>query len=296
MKRFKRSWELSKVSFWVMRKDKEMLLFPLFAGILSVLFSAVIIISTDVVQYLRLYRETEQGLGHPVVLAVVFLLYFGLTFIVSFFNICTVFTSKTRFEGGNASFMDSIKFSAGKFTRIIQWSFLQATLGVLLFILRLAIRRLPLVAELIPHALQMAWSTVTIFVLPTFVYEDVGPFRAIRQSMSILRKTWGETLIQTIGLGFILCVGLFVVWVIHGLLIFVALSTPGIRFELVSFISLYVSTLIVFLLFSAANTVFKTALYIYATTGTEPSVYSETALSATTFQEVFSKDDALASN
>ena len=112
MKRFKRSWELSKVSFWVMRKDKEMLLFPLFAGILSVLFSAVIIISTDVVQYLRLYRETEQGLGHPVVLAVVFLLYFGLTFIVSFFNICTVFTSKTRFEGGNASFMDSIKFSA----------------------------------------------------------------------------------------------------------------------------------------------------------------------------------------
>ena len=116
MKRFKRSWEVAKVVFWVMRKDKEMLLFPLFAGILSVLFSAVIIISTDVVQYL----ETEQGLGHPVVLAVAFLLYFGLTFIVSFFNVCTVFTSKTRFEGGNASFMDSIKFSAGKFTRIIQ--------------------------------------------------------------------------------------------------------------------------------------------------------------------------------
>lgn len=292
MKRFKRSWEVAKVVFWVMRKDKEMLLFPLFAGILSVLFSAVIIISTDVVQYL----ETEQGLGHPVVLAVAFLLYFGLTFIVSFFNVCTVFTSKTRFEGGNASFMDSIKFSAGKFTRIIQWSFLQATVGVLLLILRLAIRRLPPVAALIPHALQMAWSTVTIFVLPTFVYEDVGPFRAIRQSISILRKTWGETVIQSIGLGFILFVGLFVVFVSHGLLISLAVSNSSIRFELVSLTSCVVSTLIVVLLFSVANTVFKTALYVYATTGTEPSVFSETALSATTFQEVFSKDDALASN
>ena len=292
MKRFKRSWEVAKVVFWVMRKDKEMLLFPLFAGILSVLFSAVIIISTDVVQYL----ETEQGLGHPVVLAVAFLPYFGLTFIVSFFNVCTVFTSKTRFEGGNASFMDSIKFSAGKFTRIIQWSFLQATVGVLLLILRLAIRRLPPVAALIPHALQMAWSTVTIFVLPTFVYEDVGPFRAIRQSISILRKTWGETVIQSIGLGFILFVGLFVVFVSHGLLISLAVSNSSIRFELVSLTSCVVSTLIVVLLFSVANTVFKTALYVYATTGTEPSVFSETALSATTFQEVFSKDDALASN
>ena len=292
MKRFKRSWEVAKVVFWVMRKDKEMLLFPLFAGILSVLFSAVIIISTDVVQYL----ETEQGLGHPVVLAVAFLLYFGLTFIVSFFNVCTVFTSKTRFEGGNASFMDSIKFSAGKFTRIIQWSFLQATVGVLLLILRLAIRRLPPVAALIPHALQMAWSTVTIFVLPTFVYEDVGPFRAIRQSISILRKTWGETVIQSIGLGFILFVGLFVVFVSHGLLISLAVSNSSIRFELVLLTSCVVSTLIVVLLFSVANTVFKTALYVYATTGTEPSVFSETALSATTFQEVFSKDDALASN
>ena len=292
MKRFKRSWEVAKVVFWVMRKDKEMLLFPLFAGILSVLFSAVIIISTDFVQYL----ETEQDLGHPVVLAVAFLLYFGLTFIVSFFNVCTVFTSKTRFEGGNASFMDSIKFSAGKFTRIIQWSFLQATVGVLLLILRLAIRRLPPVAALIPHALQMAWSTVTIFVLPTFVYEDVGPFRAIRQSISILRKTWGETVIQSIGLGFILFVGLFVVFVSHGLLISLAVSNSSIRFELVSLTSCVVSTLIVVLLFSVANTVFKTALYVYATTGTEPSVFSETALSATTFQEVFSKDDALASN
>jgi len=61
MKRFKRSWELAKVSFWVIRKDKEMLLFPLFAGILSVLFSALIIIFTDVVQYL----ETEQSYKRP---------------------------------------------------------------------------------------------------------------------------------------------------------------------------------------------------------------------------------------
>ena len=294
MKRLKRSWELAKVSFWVIRKDKEMLLFPLFAGILSVLFLALIIISTDVVQYL----ETEQSYKHPVVLAVLFLLYFGLTFIVSFFNVCTVFTSKTRFEGGNASFMDSIKFSVGKFTRIIQWSFLQATVGVLLLILRVATRRLPFLALLLPHVLQMAWSAVTIFVLPTFVYEDVGPFRAIRQSMSILRKTWGETVIQSIGLGFILFVGLFVVFVSHGLLLFLAASgNSSIGFELVWIaFACVVATLIVVLLFSVANTVFKTALYVYATTGTQPSVYSETALPATTFQQVFSKDGALASN
>ena len=142
----------------------------------------------------------------------------------------------------------------------------------------------------------MAWSAVTIFVLPTLVYEDVGPFRAIRQSISILRKTWGETVIQSIGLGFILFVGLFVVFGSYFLLLFLGASgnlNIGIGWI---FFPCVVAALIVVLLFNVANTVFKTALYVYATTGTEPSVYSETALPPTTFQQVFSKDGALSSN
>jgi hypothetical protein len=198
--------------------------------------------------------------------------------------------------------MDSIKFSVGKFTRIIQWSFLQATVGVFLEILRVATRRLPFLAQLLPNVLQMAWSAVTIFVLPTLVYEDVGPFRAIRQSISILRKTWGETVIQSIGLGFMLSLGVIVVFGSWFGLAFLLLSLIPPSYTgphwmiLVFFLFPWIGALIVVLLFNVANTVFKTALYVYATTGTEPSVYSETALPPTTFQQVFSKDGALSSN
>jgi len=50
---FSRSWEITKLSFDVINKDRELLLFPILAGFFSLLFMAVILVPTIVVSFLN---------------------------------------------------------------------------------------------------------------------------------------------------------------------------------------------------------------------------------------------------
>src|SRR5262249_49103908 len=56
--------------------------------------------------------------------------------------------------------------------------------------------------QLISSLLGVAWTVMTYFVVPVLVVEKVGPLAAIGRSMQILRKTWGESLVGKIGVGF----------------------------------------------------------------------------------------------
>ncbi|MEM2131504.1 MAG: DUF6159 family protein, partial [Candidatus Woesearchaeota archaeon] len=107
-----------------------------------------------------------------------------------------------------------------------------------------------------------AWSIVSIFVVPAIVFDNVGPFQAIKNSVHAIKKTWGESLIRHYGLGFA-----EMSFVLLGLVILI----PGIfllnimwQLSLGLIILFVIYEVIVFLVFSAANTIFNTALYMYA--------------------------------
>jgi hypothetical protein len=92
------------LSFNVIKQDKEMLLFPLLGGIFSLLYSAALIYPTILVQ---LGRGSVSDVQLDVVeYMLLFATYLGLSFIATFFNVCVVFTTKVRFEGGDATFME----------------------------------------------------------------------------------------------------------------------------------------------------------------------------------------------
>ncbi len=107
---FERSWQLTKLSFSVIRQDKEMLLFPVLAGVFSLLYSLALLFPTVLLKW----GDTGMGILQY---GAIFITYLGLAFIATYFNVCVVFTTKTRFEGSDASFMDSIRFAdqAGAF-------------------------------------------------------------------------------------------------------------------------------------------------------------------------------------
>jgi hypothetical protein len=52
--------------------------------------------------------------------------------------------------------------------------------------------------------LGSAWSVITFFVVPVLVVEKVGPVDAVKRSLELLRKTWGEAIVGQISLGFCL--------------------------------------------------------------------------------------------
>ena len=272
-----RSWNITKLSFSVIWQDKEMLLFPFFATIASILFVAAILVPSGVLQVLG--DSDAAGVGSGAAwggreLTLLFSAYLGLAFIATFFNVCVVYTTKTRFEGGDATFLDSIRFGMSKIGIIFQWSLLAATVGLALAMLERLAERLGgvggIIVKIIRSVLGMVWSVVTLFVVPVLVYENASPAQAVRRSKDILKKTWGESLARAFGLGVIqfLCI-LAVIGITLGL---VTLAPKGLGTLLVVALG-GLSSLCVILVFNVANTVFNTALYVYASTGEEPAAF-----------------------
>jgi len=280
MNAISRSWNITKLTFSVIGQDKEMLLFPLFASIASILYVAAILVPSGVLQVLN---ESDaagaEAVWGVVEYAILFVVYLGLSFIATFFNVCVVYTTKTRFEGGDATFMESIRFGMSKIGIIFQWSLLAATVGLFLATLEKFAERLggvgEFVVKIIRSVLGMVWSVVTLFVVPVLVYENVSSLEAVRRSKDILKKTWGESFVRAFGLGLIqfVCI-LAVIGITAGLGTLVP-QGPG---TLLVVALGGVCLLGVILVFNVANTIFNTALYVYGSTGKEPAAFDARVL------------------
>ena len=119
----------------------------------------------------------------------------------------------------------------------------------------------------------MAWAIVSVFVIPAMVYDNVGPFKALKISTSAIKKTWGESLVRVYGLGMIQ--GLMFVL---GILVFGGFGYLFRAADVMVLVAIggvgAVYLLAVFLIFNVANTVYNTALFVYANTGKVPELFA----------------------
>ena len=280
---FSRSWALTKLSFSVILDDKELLVFPFLSAFFSLAVLALF--------WLPLKVLFVPGTGHSSVTLWVglFLLYFFLTLFSTFFSVCAVHIIKKRLEGGNEGLSESFSFAFSRINLILSWSLVAATVSVFLRLLEsLAGDRrnanpigfvLDIILSLFVGGLKLTWSIVTLFVVPAMVYKGLGPFEAIADSTQAIKKTWGESLARHYGLGLIQI--LFLVFG-AGFLFLLGLglgaaTNPGAGgVAMILAIAAYV--IIIFAVFSLANTVFNTALYAYAATGEIPKGFSQDIL------------------
>ena len=272
MNAFARSWEVAKLSFSVIGQDRELLLFPILGGLFSLLYTAAILVpGFFILRPMDGSTEVNQALAY----AGLFVLYLGLAFLATFFNTCVVYTTKVRFEGGDASFGESLSFAFSMIHLIFAWSLVAATVGILLRALDQLGERFGAIGRMVIGILHsilgLAWSVVTIFVVPSMVYHGLGPIDAVKRSTAVLRRTWGESLIRHFGLGILQFLGVLLgIFGFGALLVASGGGTPAmvvVALAVVYFIALAA-------VFSVANTIFNTALYVYADSGQVPSGYN----------------------
>ncbi len=272
---FSRSWEITKMSFNVIKKDKELLLFPLLAGIFSIIFIVTMLFPSIVVSFMGGRGPESYGIIEYLLF---FITYLGLAFIATFFNVCVVYTTKIRFEGGNATFWDSINFARSKISVILTWSIIVATVGLILRLIDNIAERAGesgrIVLNILTSILGMMWSIITIFVVPAMVYDNLRPMGAIKKSVQTLKRTWGESLIRYFGLGLIQFLFFLLGIIVTVTLLFVLAGVGPIGIIItIAIAGLYF--LGVILVFNVANTIFNTALYVYADSGKIPEGYNK---------------------
>lgn len=277
---FKKSGELLKQSFHVLRADKQLLVFPLLSTIacIAVLisFAAPFIFTAIATDIAENHKKEELTAGMKALgFAVMFLYYFVNYLVIVFFNTALVSCAMERFDGKTPTFAGGMRAAVSLLPQILGWALLSATVGT---ILRAIEERVGFVGKIITGLVGAGWSIATYFVVPVLVVEKVGPVDAVKRSVSVMSKTWGTALVSNVGMAFI-NLGLFVVCLLP-VAIGGALSISlqhWIPVAVGGFISVLL-VMIFMLVMSAMQMILVAALYRFASSGQTPAGFDGEAM------------------
>jgi len=259
MGKISRGWQLTKLSFGVIRKDKEILLFPVISGLVLIAIAASFFIP---------WFLTTDFSGGSANISLVFYIFWAIFYFISF-TISTFFTvammgcAMMRLEGGDPTFSYGMRFAADRIKYIVEWALVAATVGL---ILRAIEQRSGLIGKIIIGIIGIAWTIATYFVLPVLAFEKLTPFKAMKRSASVLKSSWGEALFSNLGIGLIF----FLLALVGVVVMFLGIYLIVVTSVLIGIVLCIVAVLYwVFLaiLSSAVHAVLMTALYRFATTG-----------------------------
>lgn len=247
--RLSNGWKLSMSSFAVIKKHKQLLIFPVLSGASLLLLFA---------SYLAILLVPNDGNFSAVVEESDIVTYIGLFvfylinyFIVVFFNMGLIHCARIYFQGGVPKVSDGLNFSLSRIGDILAWSAMAATVGL---IFRLLEENLGKVGQIIAAFAGLAWSITTFFVVPVLAYENLTPIAAFKRSAQIMKEKWGESLGSSFSFGIVQFLGILII----GLPLFFLGSLIGL---IPSIVLAAIGVLFVIAVTSAGQTIFISAVY-----------------------------------
>ncbi len=258
--RMKTGWTLTKDSIAVIREYPKLLVFPLLAGIASIVFFALFFLPLVV----------ADVIGGGLEYVVLFVLYFATTFVSTYFSAALVYASNEAFHGRDPGLWDSMSAINGRLGPIVIWSIIAATVSILLRMLENADNPL---ATIVRALFAIGWSIMTFFIVPVLVFEDVSATSMFKESGRTFKETWGETLGAGFGItGIVIGIGLLLVVVALAVSIPVASVFPGPGI-LLTVVLVAIALTFTYLLSQTIWGIAKTALYVYAKEGVTPEQF-----------------------
>ncbi len=270
--RFRASVLLFKETFRFLALDKEMLLVPVVAFFLEVaLFGVLMVIFLLTGSLGALGGDggqltTENYVG-------IFCLYVLSAFVISWTQAAIVHIVATRAHGGNATLGEGVAVASRHWSALLLWSVITSTVGI---ILRAIAERSNLLMRILVMIMGALWSVLTYFVVPAIVIGNHTAVGAIKNSGSVFRRTWGETLITNVSftLLFVLAFMLLTLGLIG-----IGLAVPlTFGVFLVLFSLFCISAFMLALLSSVMSSVLRTLLYMYASEGITPENFNKELL------------------
>ena len=268
MGKFSLTWGLMKSSWELLKKDKEILIFPFISGICCILlmlsFALPLINSPEVKAAIEGKGEINQGKYY----ILMFIFYFLNYLIIIFFNTAVVAAAHKRLSGGDPTVKDGFNGAMAILPLIIVWSLVAATVGL---VLRAIEERSDMFGRIVAGFLGLAWTIVSFLVIPIFVVEKKGPFAALKESTLMMKNTWGEQLIGRFSFGLV-----FLLFSIPAFILIALGVASRSQTALVFFVALGIIYLIILALIqSALQSIFQTVVYKYSRDKEAPVGFSE---------------------
>ncbi len=247
MGRIGRSFELVGQSYRILMKDKELMILPLISGVFIVFAIAAMAVGFG----LDSSHLPQRG---PALYLPSFLFYVVTYAIGIFFQAAIVAGATERMRGGDPTVGSALAAAARRIGPILMWAVVAATVGM---VLRAIHNRVGFIGKIVATLLGGAWSLATFFVVPVLVLEDRSIPESFKRSVSVLRETWGETLVGGTTLGAAAVCAWLTLVAITGL--------AAMAFGVVALAVLAVGAVLLMVFFSALQGVFVASLYRFAT-------------------------------
>jgi hypothetical protein len=271
--RLARSVQVAKESYRVLRNNPALAIFPILSSIAAVIVSipflapmALSAYASNQAHHSRVFTTLDYVLTGC--------LYFVNFFVVIFFNSALVACANEELSGRRATVAYGVEMAMKRLPQILGWTLVASTVGL---VLKIVSDRLGFIGAIIMGLIGMVWNVAVFFVVPSLVVERLGPVDAVKTSVGMIKKTWGEYIVLDVGIG--LATGLLMALSIIPFGLAIALFISNLIW--LGFLAIFLGIVYIAAVAIAASsmtTIFQTALYIYCRTGEVPDGFQAASI------------------
>lgn len=287
--RIRTGWRLFKQSLSIMRKHPSLFRYVVMTLVVS--FLAIIAVLGAFLISVALAAgagaaKLDHASANTLTWVLAFVLYVVLFYIANVYAAGLTANVLDIFKGQHKPYGEYMRLARSKAGALLLYAVIEATVGLLL---RFIIERVRFVGWIIARLLGAAWSLGTLFVVPIIVTSDKpNGAAAVKQSMGLFRRTWGESIVSKASIGvtvFLIYLGLWV----GGVVVFMlaafgagsAFGNNGAAVVAIIFGIIWAASFIALAFFSAlANSIINIALFYYATYHQVPPAFDASLLNS----------------
>jgi hypothetical protein len=254
MKRIRRGWALTKKSWALLNGHRELVRFPLYGGIATIILGLVFLGPGA----FALDKHT-YGIGIPLVVIGIYV----LSVVGIYFSVGLAACADLIFRGQNATVSDGIAVANTRFSQICGWAALSTAVGLIIGVLE---NQGGAIGDIAGRLIGMAWSLITFLSVPVIAIEGTGPIETLKRSGALFKQRWGAQITGNIAIGGIV----FLIGFLPGVALIAAgvIIWPSVGFAGALLVVIGALVVCVALLVSKAlSGIFGVALYRYALEG-----------------------------
>jgi hypothetical protein len=254
MKRIRRGWALTKKSWALLNSHRELVRFPLFGGIATIILGLVFLGPGAFA-----FDQHSYGIGVPLIVIGIYI----LSVVGIYFSVGLAACADRIFRGESGTFGDGVAVANSRFGAICGWAALSTAIAVVIGLLE---NQGGALGDIAGRLVGAAWSLVTFLAVPVIAIEGTGPFPTLKRSASLFRERWGQQITGNLAIGGVV----FLLGFLPGIALIVVgvVIWPSVGF--LGAVLLVIGALIIcvaLLVSKALSGIFGVALYRYALDG-----------------------------
>lgn len=280
--KIRNGFTIARESWNVLKADPEMMVFPVLHAIGAVAVLATVVLASFLVPSVQemafvafdgTFRDGTLDVAATSLTAVmVFAVYYVEYFLTVYFGTALVACALMRFDGQDPTVADGFRIANERLPQIFAWTAVAAFVGTVLSMIE---QRLGIIGRIVIRFIGAAWAIATYFVVPILAAQGLGPKDAVKESVSMLKKTWGEGLVGNMALGFVGFVGFVIIAFVAAIAVYFAQALESLAFTLSIVAVAALGFVVLMIIQSTLSQIFLAGLYRYASTGEVPAGYSQ---------------------